>query len=73
MLTLHHNVQKASDQFVLSKGHSAGAYYITLWTLGKLDDDDLRQFHLEPIVESVPLVNRFGCGSFLRISTQGDK
>jgi transketolase len=45
MLALHHNVLKASDQFVLSKGHSAGAYYITLWTLGKLGDDDLRQFH----------------------------
>ncbi len=45
MLALHHNVMTASDQFVLSKGHSAGAYYITLWTLGKLADDDLRQFH----------------------------
>jgi SAM-dependent methyltransferase len=28
---------------------------------------------LEPIVESVPLVNRFGCGSFLMIATRGDK
>src|SRR6185437_5106795 len=33
------------DQFVLSKGHSAGAYYVTLWTLGKLEEEDLRQFH----------------------------
>ena len=30
---------------MLSKGHSAGAYYITLWTLGKLVEEDLRQFH----------------------------
>jgi transketolase len=45
MLALHHRVMSPSDQFVLSKGHSAGAYYITLWTLGKLGEDDLRQFH----------------------------
>jgi transketolase len=45
MLALHHDVLKPSDQFVLSKGHAAGAYYVTLWTLGKLGDDDLRQFH----------------------------
>jgi transketolase len=45
MLVLYHGLLKPSDQFVLSKGHSAGAYYVTLWTLGKLGDDDLRQFH----------------------------
>jgi transketolase len=45
MLALHHGVLQPWDQFVLSKGHSAGAYYITLWTLGKLGDNDLRQFH----------------------------
>ena len=45
MLALHQVVLRPSDQFVLSKGHSAGAYYVTLWTLGKLGDDDLRQFH----------------------------
>jgi transketolase len=47
MLALHHGVLKPSDQFVLSKGHAAGAYYIILWTLGKLGDDDLRQFHTD--------------------------
>jgi transketolase len=31
--------------FVLSKGHAAGALYITLWTLGLLTDDDLRSYH----------------------------
>ena len=42
MLVLHHEILGPADQFVLSKGHSAGAYYITLWTLGRLTDDDLR-------------------------------
>ena len=45
MLVLHHDVLQSSDQFVLSKGHSAGAYYITLWTLGRLEEDELREFH----------------------------
>jgi transketolase len=45
MLVLHHDILGPSDRFVLSKGHAAGAYYITLWTLGKLDGDELRQFH----------------------------
>lgn len=35
------------DHFVLSKGHSAGALYIALWSVGKLQDDDLLQFHKE--------------------------
>jgi transketolase len=45
MLALHHHVLEPVDQFVLSKGHAAGAYYLTLWTLGKLGDQDLCQFH----------------------------
>lgn len=45
LLTLYHDVMSDHDQFVLSKGHAAGALYITLWTLGRLSDDDLRQFH----------------------------
>ena len=45
MLVLHHEILGHADQFVLSKGHSAGAYYVTLWSLGRLDEDDLRQFH----------------------------
>lgn len=45
LLTLHHDVMTADDQFVLSKGHAAGAFYITLWTLGRLEDADLRTFH----------------------------
>jgi transketolase len=45
LLTLHHGVMTVSDQFVLSKGHSAGAMYITLWTLGRITDDELKTFH----------------------------
>ncbi|WP_109126283.1 transketolase [Dyella sp. C11] len=33
------------DSFVLSKGHSAGALYIALWSAGKLQEEDLRTFH----------------------------
>lgn len=35
----------AEDAFVLSKGHSAGALYVALWSAGKLKDEDLRTFH----------------------------
>jgi transketolase len=45
LLYLHHHVMKPPDVFILSKGHAAGALYITLWTLGKLSDDDLKTFH----------------------------
>lgn len=34
-----------ADTFVLSKGHSAGALYTALWSVGRLEDDDLRTFH----------------------------
>lgn len=45
MLTLHHRVMRTDDSFVLSKGHAAGAHYVTLASLGKLTDEDLRNFH----------------------------
>jgi transketolase len=45
LLYLHHHVLQADDGFILSKGHSAGALYVTLWTLGRLSDDDLQTFH----------------------------
>lgn len=44
IMTLHHLVMKPDDRFVLSKGHSAGALYVTLWSLGKLSDADLLSF-----------------------------
>ena len=36
-------VQRTSSSF--PKGHAAGAYYVTLWTLGKLTEQDLTSFH----------------------------
>ena len=33
------------DRFILSKGHSAGAVYISLWSIGILSDKDLLTFH----------------------------
>jgi transketolase len=45
MLLVHHELMGPNDRFVLSKGHSAGAYYATLWSLGRLTDDDLATFH----------------------------
>ena len=44
LLTLHEYVG-LGDRFILSKGHSAGALYIALWSLGRLSDDTLRTFH----------------------------
>jgi transketolase len=45
LLILHHRILGPEDQFILSKGHSAGAYYVTLWTIGKLAEQDLSSFH----------------------------
>jgi len=47
LMVLHHQVLKKDDQFILSKGHAAGALYVTLWSLGKIKDDDLKLFHKE--------------------------
>ena len=47
MLVLLHEYVTNDDTFVLSKGHAAGALYVTLWSLGRLSDDDLRTFHAD--------------------------
>jgi transketolase len=47
LMVLHHCVLEKDDVFVLSKGHAAGALYVTLWSLGRLSDEDLGQFHAE--------------------------
>lgn len=44
LMTLHHRVMGPEDRFVLSKGHSAGALYATLWSLGRLSEEDLKTF-----------------------------
>ena len=45
MLVIFHEYLGGEDQFVLSKGHSAGALYIALWSLGRLQEQDLKLFH----------------------------
>jgi transketolase len=45
MIALYHRVLGKDDVFVLSKGHAAGALYVTLWSLGRLTDGDLQEFH----------------------------
>lgn len=47
LLCLHHAVLAENDVFVLSKGHAVGALYATLWSLGRLSENDLRKFHGE--------------------------
>ena len=47
LISLYHFRLRPTDKFVLSKGHSAGALYVTLWTMGVLTDEDLRHFHGE--------------------------
>jgi transketolase len=44
LIVLFHNILGDADRFVLSKGHSAGAFYATLWSIGKLTDEDLDTF-----------------------------
>ena len=44
LVTLYHTVLKSHDRFILSKGHSAGALYATLWSIGKLNDKELDTF-----------------------------
>lgn len=61
MVLRHEYMISERDQFILSKGHSAGALYVSLWSKGLLSDDDLKRFHKEetnlpahPPVSGVP-------------------
>lgn len=69
LLYLFHYAITRDDVFVLSKGHSAGALYTALWSIGRLTDDDLRQFHRDgtrlsghPPVKKIPEI-LFATGS----------
>lgn len=44
LTVLFHAVLREDDRFILSKGHSAGALYVALWSIGTLDDDALATF-----------------------------
>ncbi len=45
LLIMFNEFFNAEDEFILSKGHSAGALYIALWSIGRLCEDDLKLFH----------------------------
>ena len=45
LLVIFNEFLEPQDKFILSKGHSAGALYIALWSMGKLAEQDLRLFH----------------------------
>ena len=45
MLFIHLEALGADDLYVLSKGHSAGALYISLWMAGKIPEAELMKFH----------------------------
>jgi transketolase len=45
MLVLFHEHLREGDQFILSKGHAAGALYTALWSTGRLTEADLGTFH----------------------------
>ena len=44
LMVLYHSVMQNDDRFILSKGHSAGALYVTLWSKGLLPDETLATF-----------------------------
>jgi transketolase len=45
MLVVFKEFLCTDDRFILSKGHSAGALYTALWSVGRLSDEDLTSFH----------------------------
>ena len=47
IMLIFHEYKKSDDCFILSKGHAAGALYIALWSIGRLEAGDLKQFHKE--------------------------
>lgn len=69
LIVLHHAVLEPDDLFLLSKGHSAGALYTTLWSRGLLSDEEMLTFTrdgtrlgVHPPVND-PEIAPFGTGS----------
>lgn len=60
LMVLFHEQMSTDDTFVLSKGHSAGALYVALWSVGKLPDNQLKTFHRDGTsLPGHPPVNAF--------------
>lgn len=47
LLVVFHDILCNCDRFILSKGHSVGALYVALWSIGRLKSDDLDAFYNE--------------------------
>ena len=69
LMCLYHRTLGPDDAFVLSKGHSAGALYVALWSTGALSDADLETFHRDatrlsghPPCSGIPAI-QFATGS----------
>lgn len=69
LISLYHEILLPVDSFVLSKGHSAGAWYTALWSAGMLTDEDLQTFHKDgtrlsghPPLKGIPQI-AFATGS----------
>ena len=44
-LLIFHEFLKNENKCIFSKGHAAGALYIALWSVGKINEDQLKTFH----------------------------
>ena len=69
LLVIYHEFLNENDRFILSKGHSAGALYITLWSLGLIAEESLKTFHKDntllaghPPASGIPQIH-FATGS----------
>lgn len=63
LMVLFHKILKPEDRFILSKGHSAGALYVTLWSIGQLSNEDLKGFHKDNGLSGhipISFLDRFG-------------
>ncbi len=47
LMVVFHDAMATDDRFILSKGHAAGALYVTLWSKGLLSDQDLQTFQMD--------------------------
>ena len=45
LMLVFHEYRSSEDKVILSKGHSAGALYISLWSMGLIAEEDLNLFH----------------------------
>jgi len=65
LIVLFHKLISSNDKFILSKGHSAGALYIALWSIGILKDSDLVTFNQDDtLLAGHPLPNEIKNISF---------